>query len=217
MLRELNILMPPETSTTDGDQSLEDLRRELAEARRREAATAEILRVISRSPTDIERVLDGVIKNAARLCDPESVGIFRRDGDKLVLIAHDGELGQGRAGEFSLPLIRGTLSGRAVLEARTIQVADLQSEGREYPEGSEIARKHGHRTELSVPLLRDGVAVGSISLRRSRVQPFTEAQIALMETFAASGHRHREHAPLRGGAGEQARAAGVFGIPNCNQ
>ena len=66
-----------------------------------------------------------------------------------------------------------------MLDARTIHIADLQSEGREYPEGSEVARTHSQRTELAVPLLREGVAMGSISLRRSKVQLFTEAQVAL--------------------------------------
>jgi GAF domain-containing protein len=176
--------MPSEGSTMTGDQSVEELRRELAEARLRGAATAEILRLISRSATDIERVLDGVVKSAARLCDAESVGIYRRDDDKLVLIAHDDRLGHGRVGEYSLPIIRGTVNGRSVLEARTVHIADLRSEVREYPEGSEIARVQGHRTLLAVPLIREGAAMGSISLRRSKVQPFTDAQVALLETFA---------------------------------
>jgi len=153
-------------------------------AHRREAAVAEILRVINRSPSDIQPVLDAVARNAARLCDTEDASIFRRDGDQLVIVAHHGPMRQGPIGEFSIPIIRGTVNGRAVLEARTLQIADLQSEGKEYPEGTEIARKWGHRAILAVPLLREGVAIGSIGLRRTNPQLFTEAQVALLETFA---------------------------------
>jgi signal transduction histidine kinase/putative methionine-R-sulfoxide reductase with GAF domain len=163
---------------------IQELERELTVAHRREAAVAEILRVINRSPSDIQPLLDAVARNAARLCDTEDASIFRRDSDQLVIVAHHGPMRQGRIGEFSIPIIKGTVNGRAVLEARTLQIADLQSEGKEYPEGSEIARKWGHRAILAVPLLREGLAIGSIGLRRTNPQLFTEAQVALLETFA---------------------------------
>ena len=85
---------------------------------------------------------------------------------------------------MSLPLTRGTANGCSVLEARSVHIADLLSEGTEYPEGDENARKFGHRAILAVPLVREGVAIGSISLHRTRPQLFTEAQVALVETFA---------------------------------
>src|SRR5215467_9627655 len=180
--------MPAHPPTIGAAQDLigrvQELERELTVAHRREAAVAEILRVINRSPSDIQPVLDAVARNAARLCDTEDASIFRRDGDQLVIVAHHGPMRQGPIGEFSIPIIRGTVNGRAVLEARTLQIADLQSEGKEYPEGTEIARKWGHRAILAVPLLREGVAIGSIGLRRTNLQLFTEAQVALLETFA---------------------------------
>jgi hypothetical protein len=110
-------------------------------------------------------VLDALAKSVARLCDAVTASVFRRDGEKLVFVAGHGPMRHG--GEFSVPLIRGTTNGRSVLEGPTIHIADIQSERREYPEGSEFARNGGHRTILVVPLLREGIAIGSISLRRT--------------------------------------------------
>src|SRR5262249_57094465 len=83
-----------------------------------------------------------------------------------------------------LPLGRGTINGRAVLDARTVHVADLQTEAEEFPEGSELARQHTSRTNLSVPLMREGIAIGTINLRRTEAQLFSERQVALLQTFA---------------------------------
>jgi flagellar motor switch/type III secretory pathway protein FliN len=87
--------MSPEASTIASHRSVEDLKRELAEACRREAATADILRVISRSPTDLQSVLDAVAKSAARLCEAETASVFRCDGDQLRLVANHRPLGPG--------------------------------------------------------------------------------------------------------------------------
>ena len=85
---------------------------------------------------------------------------------------------------YVIPVVRGTVSGRCVLERRPVQVPDLQSRTEEYPEGSAIARDLGHRTILAVPLLREGVPVGAINLRRDKVESFTGKQIELATTFA---------------------------------
>jgi two-component system, NtrC family, sensor kinase len=156
----------------------------LAQANDQEAATNRILRVISRSPAEIRTVLDTVAESAARLCESFDADIWRRDGDRLVLVAHHGQIPAGPIGEFTLSLGRGTAGGRSVLDERTVQVADMQAEADEFPESTENARRMGFRTILSVPLMREGVVLGAIILRRTEVQLFSERQVALLQTFA---------------------------------
>jgi GAF domain-containing protein len=156
------------------------LTRELSEALEQQAATAEILRVISSSPTDLKRVFAVVAASATRLCDASDATIHQVDGAVLRLVAHHGPIRVPR----SLPMLRGVLAGRAVLDRQTIHVADLQAETREYPQGSEIARHLGLRTNLAVPLIREGEAIGVIIIRRTEVRPFTDRQIDLLRTFA---------------------------------
>ena len=160
----------------------EALKRE-AEAREQQTATAEILRVISSSPTDVQPVFAAVLRSAARLCDALDASIFQVDGDGLRLVAHEGPIPSHPVGEF--PLIRGTTVGRAVLDRRTIHVPDVQAEVDEYPDASSFARSFGFRTTLSVPLLRGTEAIGAIAIRRTEVRPFTDRQIELLQTFAA--------------------------------
>ncbi len=156
---------------------------ETKEALDQQTATAEILRVISSSPTDEQPMFDAIARSSVRLCGAFDVSIFRVDGDRLAFVVHHAPIAQ-RHGDFSLALVRGTVGGRSVLESRTVQVADLQNEGREFPDAVEHARRFGFRTILSVPLLREGIAIGSIQLRRTEVQLFSERQVALLQTFA---------------------------------
>jgi GAF domain-containing protein len=140
--------------------------------------------MISSSPTNVQPVFDAVAESAARLCESFDSHIWRRDGDRLFLAAHHGPIPVMPADEFTLPLVRGTVSGRSVLEGRTVQVADVQTEAAEFPESRELSRRIGFRTILSVPLMREAVALGTIILRRTEAQPFTEQQVALLQTFA---------------------------------
>jgi signal transduction histidine kinase len=158
---------------------LEQRTRELAEAREQQAATSEILRVISNSPDDMQPVFDTIASSAAKLCEAYDVIVFRVEGDNLHLVAHFGPMATG-----DVPIVHGTLGGRTVLEQRVIQVENLQTAVEDFPEGSAIARRRGHRTTLSVPLLREGVAIGNIQARRTEVRPYTDSQINLLQTFA---------------------------------
>jgi len=154
----------------------------LNEAFEQQTATSEILRVIASSPTDIQAVLDAVVSNAARLCGAYDVVLFRLIGNDLQLAAHHGPL-PATAGSL-LPVIRGTVGGRAVLERRSVQVADVQAEAEQFPEASIRARASGLRTIAHVPLLSKGEPLGTIGLWRTDVDPFTPEEIALLQTFA---------------------------------
>jgi signal transduction histidine kinase len=159
---------------------LEARNQELAQALEQQTATSEVLRVISHSPTDIQPVLDTVAESAARLCQALDSAIFRRDGDHLLLVAHFGATSIAP----TLPLIRGTVNGRAVLEGCTIHLADIQAEQDEFPVGSALSIPEGVHTHLSIPLMRKGEAIGTINIRRTKIEPFTARQVALLETFA---------------------------------
>src|SRR5262245_16541543 len=177
--------MPSEVSAVGGDQSVEELRRELAEARERELATAEILRVISSSPMDLQLVFEQVAASAVRLCDAHDAVIFQVDGEMLRLVAHHGQIPiPGPVGQVMVPLTRALTFARAILDRQTIQIADLQAETAEYPQGSEFALSLGFRTALAVPLVVSGKAVAVISIRRAEVREFTDRQIELLKVFA---------------------------------
>jgi GAF domain-containing protein len=168
----------------DPSRKVRELERELTEARAQQAATAGILALISSSPADLRGVFAEIAASAARLCEAYDASIFKVDGDALRLVAHHWSIPPMPVERNVLPLIRGVLTGRAVLERRTIQIEDLQAESDEYPEGSALARSLGHRTILVVPLIHAGEALGVIVIRRTEVKPFGDNQIALLQTFA---------------------------------
>jgi GAF domain-containing protein/anti-sigma regulatory factor (Ser/Thr protein kinase) len=154
---------------------------DLTEALEQQTATSEILRVIASSPTDIQPVLDAVAESAARLCGASDANIRLREGDGLRSVAKYGPFPV--VDVFSVS--RGSVTGRAVVDRRTVQINDMATESEdEFPQGKEAVNQFGFHTVLATPLLREGVAIGAIAIRRMEVRPFIDSQIKLLETFA---------------------------------
>jgi two-component system, NtrC family, sensor kinase len=157
---------------------------ELKEALEQQTATREILGVIASSPTNIQPVLDAVAESAARLCEAKDAVVYRLDGDVLERVAIRGPI---PIRSTPLRLSRGTVSGRAVVDRQTVHIHDIDAESEtEFPDIDKMGREGGSRarTRLAVPLLREGVALGAILIRRMEVRPFTDKQVALLQTFA---------------------------------
>ena len=163
---------------------LEKHNKALTEALDQQTATAEILRVISSSPTDLQPVLDAVAESSARLCQASDVAIFRVDGDAFWTAAHYGSVATPSA-EERIPIRRDIVTGRAILERRVFHIADvLAAPDSEFPGSKAFAARLGYRTFLAVPMLREGKAIGVIGVRRTEVHPFSDKQIELLKTFA---------------------------------
>src|SRR5262245_50745611 len=177
--------MESQTPTTSVEHDLarkvQQLERQLSEAHQREAATADVLKVISRSALDVQCVLDTIVETACRLCDAHDALALLRNGEMLNDAAHCGPIPTG----FSpWPINRDWTAGRAIVDRKPIHVHDMAAAGDEFPDGLTMAIQLGHRTILSIPLLRGNEAIGVLVIRRTEVRPFSEKQIALLRTFA---------------------------------
>ncbi|MEH2588653.1 GAF domain-containing protein [Bradyrhizobium sp. AZCC 1721] len=156
---------------------------DLSEALTYQTGSANILRVIASSPTDVGPVLDAIVESACELCDANDAIVYLKEDDHLGYKAHHGPIpvifGEKRA------INRDYVAGRSVVDKMPIHVSDVFSEdGAEFPEARELSRSEGIRSILSAPLLRENESIGAILLRRTEVHPFTDKQISLLQTFA---------------------------------
>ena len=155
--------------------------RDLSEALTYQTGSANILSVIASSPTDVQPVLKAIVESACELCGAYDSVMVLREGDALRFGAHRGPIPMSID---KWPINRRWTAGRAFIDQKPVHVHDLLAEGNEFPDGRELSQRMGHRTILSVPLLREGESIGAIVLRRTEVQPFSNKQISLLETFA---------------------------------
>jgi two-component system, NtrC family, sensor kinase len=156
---------------------------DLSESLQQQTATADVLKMIASSPTDVRPVLRAIVESACEICEANDALVALRDGDDLVFQAQHGSIPVvwGRR-----PINRRWVAGRAVADCMPVHVRDLLApEGKEFQVGRELARPIGSlRTVLAMPLLQEGESIGAIVLRRTEVHPFSDKQIALLQTFA---------------------------------
>jgi two-component system, NtrC family, sensor kinase len=169
------------------NRSLTRAHAQVTESLEQQTATAEILRVISSSPTELQPVMEAVVENAARVCGATDSSIFRLEGAHLRLVVRHGSLRRAMAIGDTVPVNRDTVAGRVIGDRRTVHVEDLLTAQEEFPVTVSSHRQAGSptRTILATPLLREGTPLGVIYISRGpEVQPFSAKQISLLETFA---------------------------------
>ncbi|MFO1086490.1 MAG: GAF domain-containing protein [Reyranellaceae bacterium] len=173
-----------QTSYADLEKRVALRTAELREALEQQTATAEVLRVISQSPTDVEPVLKAVVGAARRFCGADDAMIVLREGDEQLMATHEGSM-PALLGE-RIPLDRSSTTGRAAIDGLTIHVPDVtELDPAEHGKTVELAKRTNVRALLAAPMLREGGAIGCVLLRRPDPGAFTPRQIELLETFAA--------------------------------
>ena len=171
-------------SYADPKSEIESLRQALTEALEQQTATSEILRVISRSQTDVQPVFDAILRSAVRLCDGVFGTLFRFDGELVHHVADYNYTPEARETSrrlFPAPPSRGLTGTRAILDRAVVHVPDIELDPEYDPA---IAQRVGVRSVLAVPMFREGSPVGSIAVGRAEPGPFSDNQIELLKTFA---------------------------------
>ena len=174
----------PKKSRSKQTQATEALRRERDEAVEQLATASDILRMLARSPTDLQPVLDAIAESAAKLCDAADAVVWRVDGDVFRLASHFGPIPTRVGPEQGHAITRDMPASRAIVDRETIHVHDLAAAEADFPEAKTAGIAVGVRTTLVAPLLREDKAIGSLHIRRREVRPFSDRQIKLLETFA---------------------------------
>ncbi|MCB1748544.1 MAG: GAF domain-containing protein [Gammaproteobacteria bacterium] len=180
-----NLVQLLETFAAQAVIAIDNVRlfKETRDALDRQTAISDILRVTTESPSDVEPILGAIAEHAARLCEAASASIFLAEDDLLQHIASRGPLADQAGSVSPFPIDRSSMTGRAILDQRTVAVDDMQAEVVEFARSSEIARQLGHRSTVAAPLMREGRAFGALLLRRQEVRPFGERELALLRTF----------------------------------
>jgi signal transduction histidine kinase len=166
-------------------KELEARNSELTEALQQQTATANILKVISGSPTDVQPVFDAIVRSSVKLCDGLFGALYRFDGNTINLVAHHNLSETGLVAIrriFPTGANRETWAGRAIVDRTVIHIPDVISEPEYKLVG--VAAAIGYRSALAVPLLREGQPIGAIRISRTEPEPFSDSQIALIKTFA---------------------------------
>src|SRR5215472_4432548 len=173
----------PHLIETSTDEQLAQTRRELIEARELQAASAEVLRVISTSPNDVQPVFDVIAENAVRLCQGQFSFVLRLDNNLLNFAACHGLTSEGLEAfqrELPRPAREDTASGRSILHSAIAHIPDVLVDVAYGTVG--LAQAVTYRSILAVPMLRDGRPIGTIAVARSQVGLFSAGQIALLQT-----------------------------------